>query len=67
MRDTTLTDLRYEDLEKVPPEDVTHIAEWLTEKVDALSSRLKAEQREDEVRLPVGKAKACRGCGEVPQ
>lgn len=51
MRETQLTELHYEDLEKIPPEEVTHIAEWLTEKVDALSSRLKAEQREEEVSL----------------
>lgn len=49
MRETTANELHYEDLEKIPPEEVTRIAEWLTEKVDALSSRLKAEQREDEV------------------
>lgn len=49
MRETQLTELHFEDLEKIPPEEVTHIAEWLTEKVDALSSRLKAEQREEEV------------------
>jgi hypothetical protein len=50
MRETSLSELHYEDLEKLPPDDVTRVAEWLTEKVDALSSRLKAEQREDEVR-----------------
>jgi hypothetical protein len=50
MRETTLSELHYEDLEKLPADDVTRVAEWLTEKVDALSSRLKAEQREDEVR-----------------
>jgi hypothetical protein len=50
MRETTLSELHYEDLEKLQPDDVTRVAEWLTEKVDALSSRLKAEQREDEVR-----------------
>jgi hypothetical protein len=50
MRETSLSELHYEDLEKLPPDEVTRVAEWLTEKVDALSSRLKAEQREDEVR-----------------
>ncbi|WIA33521.1 hypothetical protein OEZ86_006646 [Tetradesmus obliquus] len=48
MRETSPAELHYEDLEKLPPDDVTRVAEWLTEKVDALSSRLKAEQREDE-------------------
>jgi hypothetical protein len=50
MRETSLSELVYEDLEKLPPDDVIRIAAWLTEKVDALSGRLKAEQRVDEVR-----------------
>lgn len=44
-------DSLYEDLSRLPTENVTHIVEWLTEKVDALCSRLKAEPKEgDEVR-----------------
>jgi hypothetical protein len=30
------------------PDDAAHIVEWLTEKVDALSSKLKAEPRDEE-------------------
>lgn len=41
-------DLVYEDLDKLPTEDLACINEWLTEKVDALTQRLKAEPREDE-------------------
>ncbi|GFH10794.1 UCH domain-containing protein, partial [Haematococcus lacustris] len=36
-------DLGFEDFEKILPDDLSHIVEWLTEKVDALSTRLKAE------------------------
>ncbi|KAL6765006.1 hypothetical protein V8C86DRAFT_2467238 [Haematococcus lacustris] len=42
-RDTTKGDLGFEDFEKILPDDLSHIVEWLTEKVDALSTRLKAE------------------------
>jgi hypothetical protein len=49
MRETTLDDFRYEDLERLPTEELARITEWLTEKVDALSTRLKAEPKEDEV------------------
>jgi hypothetical protein len=50
MRETSGDAIHFEDLEKLPVDQVAHIAEWLTEKVDALSTRLKAEPREDEVR-----------------
>lgn len=50
MRETTPDDFRYEDLERLPTEELARITEWLTEKVDALSTRLKAEPKEDEVR-----------------
>jgi hypothetical protein len=63
MRETSLSELHYEDLEKLPPDDVTRVAEWLTEKVDALSSRLKAEQREDEVRPAAAVLVVWSGCG----
>eukprot|EP00983_Pelagomonas_calceolata_P044404 1139284-Pelagomonas_calceolata.AAC.4 len=46
-------ELSFEDLDKLVPEDVASILEWLTEKVDALSTRLKAEPKESE---EVGKA-----------
>lgn len=50
MRETTAEDFRYEDLERLGTDDLARITEWLTEKVDALSTRLKAEPKEDEVR-----------------
>lgn len=53
MRDTTEEEFRYEDLERLPTDDLARITEWLTEKVDALSTRLKAEPKEDEVRVSV--------------
>ena len=49
MRETSADDFRYEDLERLPTEELARITEWLTEKVDALSTRLKAEPKEDEV------------------
>lgn len=49
MRETSVDDFRYEDLERLPTEELARITEWLTEKVDALSTRLKAEPKEDEV------------------
>jgi hypothetical protein len=33
MRESTKTELHYEDLEKLPVDEVARIAEWLTEKV----------------------------------
>lgn len=41
-------DLEYQDLDKLMQEDAIQIVEWLTEKVDALSTKLKAEIKEDE-------------------
>ncbi|EFJ48600.1 hypothetical protein VOLCADRAFT_104654 [Volvox carteri f. nagariensis] len=47
-RETTKLELSFEDLENLLPDDVTRIVEWLTEKVDALSTKLKPEPKEDE-------------------
>lgn len=33
MRESTKTELYYEDLEKLPVDEVARISEWLTEKV----------------------------------
>lgn len=52
MRETNSQELYFEDLEKVPGEEVARICEWLTEKVDALSTKLKAEPKDEEVRGP---------------
>ncbi len=42
-------ELFYEDLDKIHPDHAAQIAEWLTEKVDALSTKLKPEAKDDEV------------------
>ncbi|GIL82776.1 hypothetical protein Vretimale_8343 [Volvox reticuliferus] len=47
-RETTKLELSFEDLENLLPDDVSRIVEWLTEKVDALSTKLKPEPKEDE-------------------
>jgi hypothetical protein len=41
-------ELAFEDLEKLTPDDAAHVVEWLTEKVDALSTKLKADPKEEE-------------------
>ena len=41
-------ELAFEDLEKLMPDDAAHVVEWLTEKVDALSTKLKADPKEEE-------------------
>jgi len=46
MRETNGNEFYFEDLEKLSGDDVARISEWLTEKVDALSTRLKAEPKE---------------------
>lgn len=45
------SELHFEDLDKLMPDDVAHMVEWLNEKVDTLSTRLKAEPKEDEVSI----------------
>ena len=52
-RDSSRVELYYEDLDKLQPEDVAHICEWLTEKVDSYSSRLHPEPKDvaEEVRF----------------
>ncbi len=63
-------ELAYEDFEKLMPEDALSIVEWLTEKVDSLTTRLKAEPKEEEeVRRSRGggAAEAARGQGTQPR
>ncbi|GAB4814795.1 hypothetical protein N2152v2_001841 [Parachlorella kessleri] len=45
-RDSSRTELFFEDLEKLPPEEVARMCEWLTEKLDSFSSKLKPEAKE---------------------
>lgn len=65
--DFTMRSRSFEDLENLAPDDVTRIVEWLTEKVDALSTKLKPELKDEEVR-PGGRWGAesrVGGCGWV--
>ena len=41
-------DLCYEDLEKLHPDEVARICEWLTEKLDGFSSKIKPEAKDIE-------------------
>ena len=47
-RESNLMDLCYEDLEKLHQEEVARICEWLTEKVDGFSSKVKPEAKDVE-------------------
>lgn len=47
-RDVAKNELAFEDLEKITPDDAARIVEWLTEKIDALGTRLKPEPKEQE-------------------
>lgn len=47
-RESSCMDLCYEDLEKLHPDEVVRICEWLTEKVDGFSSKIKPEAKDIE-------------------
>jgi hypothetical protein len=55
----------FEDLENIAPDDVARIVEWLTEKVDALSTRLKPEPKEDEEARPQAQPGRSHGHGPL--
>ena len=46
VRESTPRELFYEDLDRLAPEDVARIREWLTEKVDTFSAKIKPEAKE---------------------
>ena len=48
MRESTRTELFFDDLEKLPSMEVARICEWLTEKVDGFSSKTRAEPKDAE-------------------
>ena len=48
MRETSRMELLYEDIEKLPVSEIARIAEWLTEKVDSLTTKTRAEPKEAE-------------------
>ena len=45
-RVTTGSELHFEDLDNLPSDDCVRISEWLTEKVDAYASKLRADEAE---------------------
>ena len=45
-RDSSRAELFFEDLDKLAPADVARICEWLTERVDIFSAKLKPEAKE---------------------
>ena len=47
-RESSREELFFEDLEKLPVEDVTRISEFLTEKIDGLSARMKPDPNEED-------------------
>ncbi|KAG1660965.1 hypothetical protein FOA52_005590 [Chlamydomonas sp. UWO 241] len=47
-RETTKSELAFEDLEKLQLDDAANIVEWLTEKIDALSTKLKADPKDEQ-------------------
>ena len=48
VRESTPRELFFEDLDRLVPEDVARICEWLTEKVDSFSAKIKPEAKEVE-------------------
>ena len=64
MRESTRTELFFDDLEKLPSMEVARICEWLTEKVDGFSSKTRAEPKdaEEEVCLPHQHWRHCPSC-----
>ena len=75
MRETSRMELLYEDIEKLPVSEIARIAEWLTEKVDSLTTKTRAEPKEAEEEVGgAGHAalkatwhrgpQECRGSGE---
>ena len=59
-RESSRAELFFEDLEKMAPTDVARISEWLTERVDSFSAKLKPEAKELlEVRCPAWLAVTC--------
>ena len=51
-RETKCNELIYDDFEKMHPDDVARFCEWLTEKVDGYSSKIKLEAKDLEEEVP---------------
>lgn len=50
-RESSRTELFYEDLDRLSPDDVARISEWITEKVDGFSAKLKPEAKDAELEV----------------
>lgn len=50
-RESSRTELFYEDLDRLPPDEVARICEWITEKVDGFSAKLKPEAKDAELEV----------------
>ena len=59
MRESTRTELFFDDLEKLPSMEVARICEWLTEKVDGFSSKTRAEPKDVEEEVHYRSGLAC--------
>lgn len=57
-RESSCMDLCFEDLEKLHPDEVARICEWLTEKVDGFSSKIKPEAKDIEEEVRPGRTPA---------
>lgn len=53
-RKSTLTELHYEDLEHVMPDDIARLFDFIVEKVDAFTSRLKPDPKDLEAEAEEG-------------
>eukprot|EP00884_Botryococcus_braunii_P009363 jgi/Botrbrau1/18428/Bobra.0072s0020.2 len=45
-RESSRTDVHYDDFEKLPQDEVSRICEWMTEKIDGFATKLKAEPKD---------------------
>lgn len=50
-RESSRTELFYEDLDRLPPDEVARICEWITEKIDGFSAKLKPEAKDAEAEV----------------
>ena len=65
VRESTPRELFFEDLDRLAPEDVARICEWLTEKVDSFSAKIKPEAKEVEEEVSLFHFKDADSTGAV--
>ncbi len=63
-RESTGTELFYEDLDRLPGDELARICEWITEKVDSFTSKLKPEAKDAD--LEVGAPPLLGAFGRLP-